>query len=711
MGKVTLWIDNVQVEAEEGTSVLNAALDAGIYIPHICSHPDLKPQGGCKLCVVEVDGAEPVTSCTTTVAEGMHVKTKSDQLDRLRRASMNFMFAGHPADCTGCRSFGNCELQALFQYLNASVNPSMRHVTKTTTKINTVNPLIDREMERCIQCGRCVRVCADVRGVKVLDYQKKDGETYIGTLNDLPLDAAGCRFCGACVEVCPTGALQDREGVFRKDLVRDEALIPCSAECPAHINIPQYIRMIADGNYDAAVATIREKVPFPMSLGYVCTSYCQKKCKRNGLNGAVDIKGLKLFAASHDTTQSWKSQYVKAAPATGKKVAVVGGGPCGLTGAYYLAKKGHAVTLYERYPTCGGMLSYGIPAYRMPRDEVQKEVDLIAETGVKLVTGRNITDVKALKADYDAVLVAVGASQGKIIPVDNHNPAQEATALDVLRDISMGNPTTPAIGPGVKVLVYGGGNVAYDVARSAVRLGAEVSVVCLENRDKGQMTADDEEIDQAAEEGVKLYSGYSNSGFTQDENGRVTGLNCFAISDFRFGPNGLEVEPIPGTEVFVPCDVVVYASGQKTDLDAAFGLELNRPGYPVDPETGKSGLKTSLEGVYTAGDVVTGTKSVISAIAAGRDAASEIDKLLGGDGDIEEKLVDVPAPSPYIGRIEGYAELPRQQENITPCDERKCSCVKVDNNFTEEQAKAEAARCLKCPLRLQLHRTKLWTEY
>ena len=425
----------------------------------------------------------------------------------------------------------------------------------------------------------------------------------------------------------------------------------------------------------------------------------------------MDIKGLKLFATKHDQTQSWKDQYVKTAPATGKKVAVVGGGPCGLTAAYYLAKKGHDVTLIERYPNCGGMLSYGIPAYRMPRDEVQKEVDVIAQTGVKIVTGQTVTDVKALKADYDAVLVAVGASSGKIIPVANNNPAQEATALDVLRDIAMANPTTPEIGPGVKVLVYGGGNVAYDVARSAVRLGAEVSVVCLESREKGQMTADDEEIDQAAEEGVKLYSGYSNSGFTQDENGRVTGLNCFAISDFHFGPNGLEVEPIPGTEVFVPCDVVVYASGQKTNLTADFGLELNRPGYPVDPETGKSGLKTSLEGVYTAGDVVTGTKSVINAIAAGRDAAAEIDKVLGGDGDIEEKLVDVPAPDPYIGRIEGYADLPRQCADITPCDERKCSFVKVDNNFTEEQAKAEAARCLKCPLRLQIHRNKLWTEY
>ena len=713
MGKVNLWIDGVQVTAEEGTSVLNAALDAGIYVPHICSHPDLEPQGGCKLCVVEIDGEDaPLTSCTTKVAEGMKVRTKTDQLDRLRRASMNFMFAGHPGDCGGCRSFGNCELQALFQFLNASVNPSMRHIPKATTKINTVNPLIDREMERCIQCGRCVRVCQDIRGVKVLDYQKReDGETYIGTLNDLPLDASGCRFCGACVEICPTGALQDREGVFRKDLKREEALIPCSAECPAHINIPQYIRMIAEGNYDAAVATIREKVPFPMSLGYVCTSYCQKQCKRKGLNGAVDIKGLKLFAAKHDETQSWKEQYIKAAPATGKTVAVVGGGPAGLTAAYYLAKKGHAVTLFERYPTCGGMLSYGIPAYRMPREETQKEVDLIAATGVKIVTNHTVTDVKALKADFDAVLVTVGASDGKIIPVANNNPAQETTAIDVLRDISLGKETTPKVGPGVKVLVYGGGNVAYDAARSCARLGADVTVVCLESREKGQMTADDEEIDQATEEGVKLYSGYSNTGFTQDENGNVTGLNCFAISNFKFGPNGLEVDRIPDSEVFIPCDVVIYASGQKTNLTEGFGLEINRPGYPVDPETGKSGFKTSVEGVYTAGDVITGTKSVISAIAGGREAAGQIDKILGGDGDIEEKLVDVPAPDPFIGQIEDFAELPRQCADITPCDERKCSFVRVDNNFTEEQAKAEAARCLKCPLRLQLHRNKLWTEY
>ncbi len=566
-------------------------------------------------------------------------------------------------------------------------------------------------MERCIQCGRCVRVCQEVRGVKVLDYCRREGETYVGTKNDLPLDAAGCRFCGACVEVCPTGALQDREGVFRKDLVREEALIPCSAECPAHINIPQYIRMVADGNYDAAVATVREKVPFPMSLGYVCVSSCQKKCKRNGLNGPVDIKGLKLFASKHDTTQSWLEKYITTAAPTGKKVAVVGGGPCGLTAAYYLAKKCHDVTLYERYPTCGGMLAYGIPGYRMPREETQKEVEIIRQTGVKIINNHTVTDVKALKADFDAVLVTVGASDGKIIPVENNNPAQETTAIDVLRDISLGIETTPKIGPGTKVLVYGGGNVAMDAARCSLRLGAEVSVVCLESRAKGQMTADDEEIDQGTEEGMKLYSGYSNTGFSRDENGNVTGLNCFAINSFRFGPKGLEVDRIPDSEVFVPCDVVIYASGQKTNLTPDFGIEINRPGYPVDPETGKSGLKTSVEGVYTAGDVITGTKSVIAAIAGGRDAASSIDRILGGDGNIDEKLADVPPADPYIGHIDNYAELPRQQADITPCEERRCSFVRVDNNFTEEQARAEAARCLKCPLRLQIRRNKLWTEY
>lgn len=705
-----LWIDNTRIEGEEGQSVLDAALAAGIYIPHICSHPDLEAQGGCKLCVVEIDGAKPVTACTTPAAEGMHVVTKSETLDQIRRMSLQFMLAGHP-QCTGCRSFGNCEFQALHQYLGAVAHPEMREVHKSAARLVTNNPLIDRDMNRCIQCGRCVRACQELRGVKAIGYRKREdtGETYVGTTGDLSLAASGCRFCGACVEVCPTGALQDKEGGFPTGLPKDEALIPCEAECPAHINIPGYLRMIGAGEYGKAVGIIREKVPFPHSLGYVCTSYCQKGCKRKGLNGAVNIRAMKRFAAEHDETREWEEAYLKTAPATGKTVAVIGGGPCGLTAAFYLAKKGHSVTVLEQNPACGGMLRYGIPAYRLPKEDVQAEIDVIARAGVKLVTGQKVTDIRQVKQENDAVLLAAGASEGKLIPVKNRNMEQCTTAVALLRDIALGKETSPHIGPGTKVLIYGGGNVAFDAARSCRRLGAQVRLVCLEARD--EMTADEEEIREALEEGVEIYPGRSNDGFLQDENGRVTGLSCYEITSFRFGALGLETEKKEGTDHIIPCNVAVFAAGQKTGLDAGFGLALNEFGYPVDPKTGKSGIQTSIPGVFAAGDVVTGTKAVIDAIAAGREAASKMDLFLGGDGKIEEQLVKLPPEGPYLGQMDGFAELPRNEEMLAPLPERVCSFGKVDLNYTREQAKAEADRCLKCPLRTQIQETKLWTAY
>ncbi len=225
------------------------------------------------------------------------------------------------------------------------------------------------------------------------------------------------------------------------------------------------------------------------------------------------------------------------------------------------------------------------------------------------------------------------------------------------------------------------------------------------------MLADDEEIEQGAEEGIRLYAGYSNTGFRRDESGRVTGLDCYAISDFRFTSEGLYVERIADTDLFIPCDVVVYASGQKTDLSEICGIKLNPFGFPIDPATGKSGLKTSVDGIFTAGDVVTGTKSVIHAIAGGREAAAAIDLYLGGNGDIEETLVEVPPPDPYLGPMEDFAGLPRQNPDITPSVERRSSFLCVDNNFSEAAAKAEAVRCLKCPLRLQIDQTMLWTQY
>ena len=704
METITILIDHIPVTAKPGQTILEAALTADIYIPHLCSHPDLHPQGGCKLCIVEVDGnsGQPVTSCNTEVREGMKVVTKSPIIDKLRSISMELMLAGHPHDCTSCRSYLNCELQSLMQYLSAT-GVRMREVHRTTIGINTKNPLIDREMERCIQCGRCVRVCQDLRGVGVLDYKKKETETYIGTVNDLSLADAGCRFCGACVEVCPTGALQDREGVFRKDIPREQALIPCHAECPAHTDIPRYVRLVKEGKYGEAVAVIREKLPFPHALGYVCTRFCEKGCKRTDLNEAIAIRDLKRFAVENDKSELWKNKSKKK-PATGKKVAVIGSGPCGLTAAYYLAKSGHSVTVLERNPVAGGMMATGIPSYRLPRTDLQKEIDTIVEAGVNIELNHNVGNIKELMSTYDALLVSVGAQAGKAIPLPGHELGCSITAVELLREVSLGNPVS-MIEQGKTVTVLGGGNVAFDAARVSRRLGASVNVICLEA--KGQMLADKEEIEQAEEEGVRVYAGKANLSI-QGTPDNVQGVKVIDVESFHFEEGRLVVNTVPGTEAIIPADTIIYATGQKTDLTPDFGLELNKFGYPVYQFGSHS---TSLEEVFVAGDVITGTKFVVDAIVGGREAASEIDKYLGGDGDISEVLLEKEDANPFIGKIEEFTKKERAVAEILETNCRKDNFCMIDLGLTVEQAYYEAERCLQCDLRNQIHKVRLWNSY
>ena len=535
MGKVKLWVDGTQIEAEEGQSVLNAALAADIYIPHICSHPDLEAQGGCKLCVVDIEGQDgPVCSCMTYVKEGMKVRTKGETLDAIRRTSMQVMMASHP-QCTGCRSFGNCEFQALQQYLSSVNHPGMREFHKETVNLNTNNPLIDRDMVRCIQCGRCVRVCADVRGVNVLRYNRVDetGETYVGTLNDFSLPEADCRFCGACVEVCPTGALQDREGIFRTDVPREQALIPCTLECPAHINVPNYLRMIAAGEYDKAVGVIREKVPFPHALGYVCTHYCEKGCKRKGLNEAISIRDLKRFAVEHDTKESWKEKAYHL-PATGKKVAIIGGGPSGLSCAYYLALRGHGVTVYEEREQLGGMLRYGIPSYRFPREKLDAEIESILSLGIEVHTGVTVgRDIwlEKLEQEYDCIYIAIGAHQDKKTGIPGENSKNVISAVEMLR--ALGDNEMPDF-TGKQVVVIGGGNVAMDVTRSSIRLGAD-KVTCVYRRRQADMTALPDEITGALAEGAELMTLAAPVRIEADEDGRTSNPKVWAGGDIVTG--------------------------------------------------------------------------------------------------------------------------------------------------------------------------------
>lgn len=695
MNTVTIKIDGISVVAQEGQNVLTAALDAGIYIPHLCHHPDLPDVGACGLCLVEYDG-KIVSSCTLKVQEGMSIRTKSEKLNQRRELALKLLLAAHPEDCSTCPKYGSCELQTLMQYMGVSPEGLNRRLKPIP--YNDRNPLIIHDMSRCILCGRCVRACHKVRGVGAIDYEKKDGETYIGTpLSKLLIDA-DCRFCGACVAVCPTGAMMDK-----KEPNNPEGYTaPCKHTCPAGTNVPEYVRLVKEGRYEEASCLIHERLPIPRSLGHVCSHPCETACRHECLNEAISIRNLKLVAVEQDTNKVWKKRR-KQLPDTGKKVAVVGAGPCGLSAAYYLRKQGHAVTVFESQPEAGGMLRYGIPAYRMPREIVQDEVADLLETGFQIQCGTRISDYNKLSAEYDAVVVAIGNQQGVRLPIPGNDKPRVYVNLDFLRKTAEGN--APDL-TGKNVLVLGGGNVAFDCARSAVRLGANsVQMACLENQET--MPGDREELEAGSEEGIVM--NFSRS-FLEivGEGDTVTGVRTIDVESMEFDENRkLILKTVPGSEKIIPCDTVIFATGQRAELDPQCGMELGRGNSVVVSEDGR----TTMSNVFAAGDVTYGTQSVVRAVASGRSVAESVDRFLGGDGDTSEKLVDLEPADQHIGRIPGFGALPRVHNDVLPAEERKKGFMRAEKSFTCEQACQEAGRCLQCQLREAFHAPRTWNEF
>jgi len=466
-----------------------------------------------------------------------------------------------------------------------------------------------------------------------------------------------------------------------KGLVR----APCSHTCPAGVDVPRYLRLIGQGQFDQALAVIREKLPFPSICGHVCPHPCEAKCRREQVDEAIAIRALKRFAAESGNGL-WKVK-AKMAPATGKRVAIVGSGPAGLTAANYLAKQGHAVTVFEALPEPGGMMRYGIPEYRLPHKVLAGEIEEIRNTGVDIRTNTKVNSLDELFEDgYNAIFLAIGAHQGAKLGIEGEDSPEVMEGVSFLREISMGNK----VRVGDRVAVIGGGNVAIDASRTALRLGArEVTVIY--RRTRAEMPASREEVEEALHEGVRIE--FLTAPTRIERKDGTVALTCTRMELGAVDASGRRRPvPIKGSEFSPDFDTVITAIGQVPEAPEQFGLPLGKGNtFQVDLDT----LATTREAVFTGGDAVTGPATVIEAIAAGRRAAISMDKYLGGSGVIDETLV--PPEEEVLPEIE-EEEKPRISIPSLPLCDRLNNFAEVELSLSEEAAVEEARRCLRCDL-------------
>ncbi len=705
METINLTIDGRKVKASRGMTVLEATHSAGIYIPALCAHPDLAPFGACRLCIVEIEGMRGFpTACTTTAEDGMVVCTNTPQIQELRRRVLELILTEHPSNClvcpreeectaldinlpdvlltercVTCPGNGRCELQKIAEYIQ--LKEIVLPYTPKNLPVKRDEPLFDIDYNLCVLCGRCVRMCQEVRGINAIAFTFRGSQTMVGTAFGCSLKDSGCKFCGACIEVCPTGALADRAYKWEPLTDREAALVHCTHACPAGIDVPRYVDLIAAGKFAEALAVIREKVPFPAVLAYVCVHPCEEVCRRGQVNEPIAIKALKRFAAEHDNGL-WK-QNSKLAPATGKRVAIVGSGPAGLTAAYYLVKLGHKVTVFEALPEPGGMMRVGISGYRLPREILKTEIAEIEDFGVDIKTNSKVESLDGLFKDgYDAIFLALGAHRGVQMGIEGEQESGVLDCISFLKDVNLGRK----VELGERVAIVGDGEPAVDAARTAIRLGAK-EVTILSSRE--EISATPESVRAALDEGVRTQLNVTPVKIIREK--AVIKVHCIHAQS-----SGEE-----GGEFSMYVDTLIVALAQIPEIPIGFGLQVGKGNtIQVDTET----LATSKRAVFAGGDAVTGPSSIIEAIAAGRKAAIAIDKCLGGDGNIDETLVQKEKQSPCLGRDEGFAYKPRISMPCLPVGQRLRSFSVVELGFNKKMAIEEARRCLKCNLRLQIRR-------
>ena len=432
--------------------------------------------------------------------------------------------------------------------------------------------------------------------------------------------------------------------------------VPCVAKCPAEVDIPGYMALIKEGRYDDAVRLIRKDNPFPTVCALICEHPCEGHCRRNMIDAPINIRGMKMFAVDNC------SETVPVpAPMdnTGKRVAIVGGGPSGLTAAYYLALMGHKPTIFEKRKQLGGMLRYGIPSYRLPRQRLDWDIQSILDAGIEVKLNVNVDDensIKELIEDYDAAYVAIGAHNYKMIGIDGEESEGVYSAVDLLREI--GDEHLPDYA-GKRVAVVGGGNVAMDVARTAMRLGAS-HVDIVYRRRKADMTALPEEIEGAIAEGCRLL----------DASGRPKSF------------------PAQKDEQVIPCEIIIGAIGQEIDSEVFEKAGVSVLWKKLNTDTSMKVI--GMEGVFAGGDSVTGPSSAVNAIAQGKVAAANIDNYLGYNHEIECD-VDIPEAD-----LEDKTPCGRSELTSRYPDERNRDFNGFENGLLLEEAIQEAGRCLRC---------------
>lgn len=547
-------------------------------------------------------------------------------------------------------------------------------------------------------CGKCVP-CRD--GLPQLEGMLRsilDGDAAMETLERMRKLAEMIRDTADCAIGYQTAAdILEGLDVFRAEYeshilnhtcLEDRGqMVPCIHECPAHVDVPAYIALIGEEDYAGAVNMIRKDNPLPTACAMICEHPCEERCRRTLIDAPLNIRGLKKFAV--DQIAADKVAVPKANVSTGKKIAVIGGGPAGLTAAYFLALMGHKVTIFERQKALGGMLRYGIPNYRFPKDRLDEDIRAILSAGdievryeAKVGTELPIEDIKN---EYDAMFVAIGAQTGKKLRLEGIDANNVESAVDMLDKI--GNGDIPDY-TGKKVAVIGGGNVAMDAARSAIRCHAD-EVCIVYRRRQDDMTALDTEIESAVMEGIELLTLKAPVSIEKTEEGDCAAL---IVQPQMIGPYDKAGRPRPmdanKEPERLPCDVLLIAVGQ--DIVSApfeeYGMEAERGIF-------KAGLDTAVEnlpGVFVGGDCATGPATAIRAVAAGKVAAYNIDEYLGYHHKVN---CDVKAPNPKENN-----RIPTGRANITerPANARKQDWKHVENAYTYEEAMQEANRCLRC---------------